>query len=101
MIFYLIDDPDASHITFEGIEIDDDPDAGMVIMKGFLFLKDDVCQNYDKPPPPSPKSTLKSILRNCNNNNDSINQLEAPSFNDKRRSRVSIFDGQIIKLNDI
>ena len=39
-------------IEFEGIQPDDDPQSGMVIMKGFrFFFGDDGAENYDKPPP--------------------------------------------------
>lgn len=42
--------PNEPHeIVFEGISRDDDPTAGMVVMKGFMFMGDDLMS--DKPPP--------------------------------------------------
>lgn len=58
---------------FEGISPDDDPTAGMVVMKGFMFMGDDLMS--DKPPP---GHRATSGHRSTSQNNSS-GQRSAPS----------------------
>lgn len=55
---------DDGGIEFEGVHIDDDPSAGMVVMRGFLFLPEDV---------PQIRPVFKIDTTGINDNNSSIN----------------------------
>lgn len=51
-------DPDEGGIEFEGVHIDDDPTASMVVMRRFLFLNDEI------PQPRAPTFKIEKALAN-------------------------------------
>lgn len=94
MIFRLSSDGPAKKdskdggIEFEGVHIDDDPTASMVVMRRFLFYRDE--------DPKFSLPTLKvdglgdNLSVNCINNENSLTK------SNKSGRRVTLFEGESI-----
>lgn len=80
---------DDGGIEFEGVHIDDDPTAGMVVMRGFLFLPEDV---------PQIRPVFKIDATGCDDSNSSDtnndNSLTTQAINKSSR-RVTLFEGKL------
>lgn len=84
-------DPDEGGIVFEGVHIDDDPTASMVVMRRFLFYNDDT--PHVKPPVFKIDKTLTngdSIMSSNGLNNE--NTLTLSTVTNKSSRRVTLFE---------
>lgn len=89
------DDKGESGIEFEGVHIDDDPNAGMVVMRGFFFLQDTIT-----PPPLKPIFRIEktSDLADSSSNDISIIQNNLTATTNKSARRVTLFEGLLFVL---
>lgn len=83
-------DKDEDKIEFEGVHMDDDPTASMVVMRRFLFLDDDAPM---KKPPPASKVDEDALA-----NGDTVSSIAATNtltvHTTKSSRRVTLFEGR-------
>lgn len=88
-------DSDEGGIEFEGVHIDDDPTASMVVMRRFLFYTEDSPYHHKTP-------TMK-VDRSNSNGNGLVSRLKVPTENsnlstgsaNKSGRRVTLFEENI------
>lgn len=82
-------DQEEGGIEFEGVYIDDDPTASMVVMRRFLFYNDDALAPAHRPP------TFKvDKITNGDTLTSSINDNSLTIATQKSSRRVTLFEGK-------
>lgn len=84
-------DPDEGGIEFEGVHIDDDPTASMVVMRRFLFYTEDSPQM--KPPAFKIEKLSNGDTTSTNGLSNMDNTLT--TVTNKSSRRVTLFEGKI------
>lgn len=84
-------DQNEGGIEFEGVYIDDDPTASMVVMRRFLFYDDDVAPHQTKAPVfkvDKIAANGDTVMTNCLNDNSLTVATQ------KSSRRVTLFEGE-------
>lgn len=83
-------DPDEGGIEFEGVHIDDDPTASMVVMRRFLFYTE------DSPQMKQPVFKIEKLVNGGSMSSNGLSNIDntLTTATNKSSRRVTLFEGR-------